>query len=313
MKFCKKCLTVKLLTQFNKRKDSKDGLMSICRICQSKKTYEKRGLVFIDYSLVNQGNKICKECKQEKNKNLFHKGKKTNICNNCRNDKIIKKTKIVVHNKICAKCNNSKKVSCFYKCNYFKDSYSQICKECKKENTKSLSYDSISTIEKECKSCGIIKNSGDMVSNRRIKTGISSICKMCNNIKSKIWKENNKEKHKNYNRNRLNSNIIFLLSDRVRKNIQSSFKRACGGKVSKNSATVDILGCSLLDFLEHLQSLFTKGMTLENHGNCEECWHLDHKIPISSAKTEEDVYKLNHYTNFQPLWRFDNLSKGKKY
>ena len=30
-------------------------------------------------------------------------------------------------------------------------------------------------------------------------------------------------------------------------------------------------------------------------------WDLDHITPISSAKTEEDVIRLNNYTNFQPL------------
>jgi hypothetical protein len=49
-------------------------------------------------------------------------------------------------------------------------------------------------------------------------------------------------------------------------------------------------------------------MTLENHGE----WHLDHIIPISSAETEEDIMLLNHYTNFQPLWWYDNLKKGAK-
>ncbi len=50
-------------------------------------------------------------------------------------------------------------------------------------------------------------------------------------------------------------------------------------------------------------------MTLSNHGK----WHLDHIIPISYAKSKEEVYILNHYTNFQPLWAIDNLSKGNKY
>lgn len=36
-------------------------------------------------------------------------------------------------------------------------------------------------------------------------------------------------------------------------------------------------------------------------------------FPISYAKTEEDVIKLNHYSNLQPLWRRDNLTKSKKY
>lgn len=41
-------------------------------------------------------------------------------------------------------------------------------------------------------------------------------------------------------------------------------------------------------------------------------WHIDHIIPLSSAKTEEEVYKLCHYTNLQPLWAKENLSKGNK-
>jgi hypothetical protein len=49
-------------------------------------------------------------------------------------------------------------------------------------------------------------------------------------------------------------------------------------------------------------------MTLENHGE----WHLDHIIPLASATTEEEIIKLNHYTNFQPLWAEENLSKGDR-
>lgn len=49
-------------------------------------------------------------------------------------------------------------------------------------------------------------------------------------------------------------------------------------------------------------------MTFENHGE----WHLDHIIPLASAINEEDIIKLNHYTNFQPLWSKENLKKGSK-
>ena len=50
-------------------------------------------------------------------------------------------------------------------------------------------------------------------------------------------------------------------------------------------------------------------MNWENTGK----WHLYHTKPLKLAETEEDVIKLNHYTNFQPLWAEDNLKKGSKY
>jgi hypothetical protein len=46
--------------------------------------------------------------------------------------------------------------------------------------------------------------------------------------------------------------------------------------------------------------------------NYADYWQLDHKIPISWAKNEEEVYELNHYTNFQPLFWKENISKGNR-
>ena len=56
-------------------------------------------------------------------------------------------------------------------------------------------------------------------------------------------------------------------------------------------------------------------MTWENYGEDEEknkvkAWHIDHIIPLSSAKSEDELIALSHYTNLQPLWAMDNLKKG---
>ena len=69
------------------------------------------------------------------------------------------------------------------------------------------------------------------------------------------------------------------------------------------------MDCSFEEFKLHLESQFDDKMNWENQGTY---WHMDHIIPISSAETEEDVYRLNHYKNFQPLYWEDNLKKSNK-
>jgi hypothetical protein len=60
--------------------------------------------------------------------------------------------------------------------------------------------------------------------------------------------------------------------------------------------------------MEYLGDLFTEKMNWDNYGK----WHVDHIIPLSSANTEEEIYKLCHYTNLQPLWAEDNIKKSNK-
>ena len=78
--------------------------------------------------------------------------------------------------------------------------------------------------------------------------------------------------------------------------------------ITKKNKTFDIVGCSPEFLKEHLEKQFISGMTWENRNE----WHIDHIIPLSSAKTEDELYKLCHYTNLQPLWAEDNLKKSNK-
>ena len=76
----------------------------------------------------------------------------------------------------------------------------------------------------------------------------------------------------------------------------------------KYNKTMEMLGVSIETAKAYLERQFTNGMTWENQGE----WHIDHIIPLSSAKDEEALRKLCHYTNLQPLWAIDNLKKGDK-
>lgn len=75
---------------------------------------------------------------------------------------------------------------------------------------------------------------------------------------------------------------------------------------TKKSRIRQILGCDDVTLTNHIESLFTEGMTWENRGE----WHLDHKTPLALARTEEELLALCHYTNLQPLWAADNFAKG---
>lgn len=79
---------------------------------------------------------------------------------------------------------------------------------------------------------------------------------------------------------------------------------------TKNSSTYNILGCTIEEFKTHLESKFEPWMNWDNRGlyNGEECygWDIDHIIPIASAETEDDIIRLNHYTNLQPLCSYYN-------
>jgi hypothetical protein len=78
--------------------------------------------------------------------------------------------------------------------------------------------------------------------------------------------------------------------------------------ITKKNRTFDIIGCTP-DFLKkHLEEKFVIGMSWENRNE----WHIDHIIPLSSAKTEKELYELCYYTNLQPLWIQDNLKKSNK-
>ena len=76
----------------------------------------------------------------------------------------------------------------------------------------------------------------------------------------------------------------------------------------KGSKSEQMLGCEWDFFREYIERQFQSGMSWNNYGK----WHLDHIYPISKATSYEMALELNHYTNFQPLWAFDNISKNNK-
>jgi hypothetical protein len=105
--------------------------------------------------------------------------------------------------------------------------------------------------------------------------------------------------------------LEYRLANTLRARLGNAVRRL--KKYSKETAfpsrecAVDFLGCTLEKLKEHLESQFVEGMSWDNHGK----WHVDHIRPVSSFVLGdiEDLKKCCHYTNLQPLWAADNLSK----
>jgi hypothetical protein len=125
----------------------------------------------------------------------------------------------------------------------------------------------------------------------------------------RAWKAKNKEWVKEYRRKRVAikraTDPVFRLAVDFRCSIGLAFRNR---GFRKRSKCLKILGCSFEKLKEHLEKQFFPGMTWDNRSE----WHIDHIVPLASAKTEEDVTRLNHHTNLRPLWAIDNLKKGAR-
>lgn len=237
----------------------------------------------------------CKECKQLKKVEEFVKDKRnprgyTNICKPCRNkmnrDYKIKTGKLKlkpksssVKNKICSKCEKEKTLDLFYNCS--KDvgtGKTSQCKVC------------INEYSKKHKSKRYVKDRANELQKIRVRKYPERIKK----IRKKCYKK------------RRNDPLKKSL-DRLRVNINNSIRKK---SLYKKDSTEEILGCSIEEAIMHLEHTFVLNYNIPYKEKYLDYLHIDHIIPLSSAKTQKEVYELNHYTNLQLLYSSDNQKKS---
>jgi hypothetical protein len=229
--------------------------------------------------------KKCSWCKEIKQYHDFSKLKSSPDghsyeCKRCRSRHYTPRVRIVrelpeTNFKICTICKKEKDKSEFVRDSSRKDGFRPTCKKCRPPTKKKIMG--------FCKRCNVEYK---IIYNKKA-SQICNDCKLTKKIQGSIH------------------SLIFIV-----------FKR-CSRK--KKVRTEEILGCSFEYFKNHIESQFENWMSWNNYGNtCENLtyncsWDLDHIIPISLAKTEEEVYLLNHWSNFQPLCSKENRhdKKGK--
>lgn len=220
---------------------------------------------------------------------------------------------IYTYMKRCSECKIEKEFNFFYKCSSSKTGVRSNCIDCCKEY-KSRNKDKAKEYRE--------KNKDKIKSYHRVYDPIKkkeyyeknkeTILLKSKEYYQKIrdskleyqneYQKRNKDKRNLYLSERRKSDPLFKLITNTRNLIYNSFYYNGYSKMSK---TEELLGCSFKEFKLYLESKFEPWMTWDNrglyNGEFNNGWDIDHIIPLSSATTEEDIIKLNHYTNLQPL------------
>jgi len=222
--------------------------------------------------------------------------------------------------KSCSKCKIEKELSNFYKDKYSKDSHRSNCIDCCKmwkidNKQKEIDYRKINIdILREKNKKYRQKNKEEIslkckkyyqLNKEEIKEKSRNYYNKNRNIKIEYqieYQKNNKDKRNQYLSKRRKNDPLFKLITNIRNLIYNSFYY---NGYSKESKTENILECSFEELKNYLESKFEPWMKWKNrglyNGEFNYGWDIDHIIPLSSVKTEEELIKLNHYTNLQPL------------
>lgn len=207
--------------------------------------------------------------------------------------------------KSCSKCAESKTLDRFAKDSTKKDGLCTVCKDCRVQYRKS--YYEANKEKAIADSRSWYKDNKDHSAEKRAVYYRQNIDLYRAKRKARYWSDPQaaKDSIKTYNRERAKVDPIFRMAQRCRKRLWAALKE---GGYTKRSRSFDIIGCTPEHLMNHLASMFSDGMTIENYGH----WHIDHIIPLASAKSEDEVIRLCNYTNLQPLWAKDNIRKGAK-
>lgn len=129
--------------------------------------------------------------------------------------------------------------------------------------------------------------------------------------KSKWYRDNADaiiEQHKQYNKSRRANDASFKIQTILRSRLWHIIEqRDC----YKNVSAILDLGCTIDELKLHIESQFEPGMTWDNWGKGEGCWHIDHIIPFHLLDMTQYSHQrlVCHYKNLRPMWAKDNLSR----
>lgn len=218
--------------------------------------------------------------------------------------------------KTCTKCKETKSIDSYSKDKKTKDGYDVCCKACKRvykllnkerDKKQGLLYREQNRLKLNNQNKEYYLNNKERVKSYNEKYELKN-------------KEKRKEQHKiNYQKNKRRLIKSQVEYHKIKRLIDINFKILgnCRTRIynalknnQKSGRTLDLIGCDIPSLKLHLENLFQEGMNWDNHGLYG--WHIDHIIPCSSFNLTDPAQqkKCFHYTNLQPLWAEENLSKS---
>jgi hypothetical protein len=173
---------------------------------------------------------------------------------------------------------------------------------------------------KTCTDCELEKVVTAFYKYPRGKFGVRSVCIDCYKIRNKLVycsSYNTVQCRKWAAVNRLRSNAIKKahfdrsITTRLASSLRNRMWYALAGRRS-SASVIKLLGCSSEELKNHLESKFRPGMTWKNRS--PKGWHIDHIEPLATFDLTDpaQLARACHYTNLQPLWAVENLSKGAR-
>jgi hypothetical protein len=298
---CSSCKCIKVQDESNFKVNKKGEFNKTCLTCAARRKGYRE-----NYKC--EHGKAKNECKECKGVSICEHNKRRAVCITCQGNQICEHNKrrsrcveckgsqICEHNKVrsvCKSCeggsicehgkirSNCKECDGGSICEH--DKRRIVCKLC--QGSQICEHDRVKSICKDC-------NGGSICEHIKIR----SICKKCGGG-SICEHQTERSKCKDCCPNGYLKSIV---SSRVKSALKSN----------KNKKTIEYLGCTIDEFKKHIQEQFTDGMTWDNYGE----WHIDHIIPIKyQIPSIEEVIERLHYTNTQPMWAKENISKGNRY
>lgn len=209
--------------------------------------------------------------------------------------------------KLCPQCDKEKELNKFHNNSCTKSGKSVYCKECVKERRRNWYLRNREEILQKGKIYDQINKK--LISERKRKYGQENKEKI--RLRKKQYTIKNREsiqkKRTIYTRNRRRIDIQTRMASNLRRRINSIAHNSC-----KAGSAVRDLGCSIFELKNYIESKFQSGMSWDNYG--PKGWHIDHIQPLSKfdLTNQNDILIACHFTNLQPLWHYENLSKGAK-